>query len=189
MSLKEGIRPKILQLPAGEDPSSFLEKENRETINNYIKINQKDFIEFKCALLQTGDEEEMIKLAKEIISSISLISDTISQSFYIKKASKLLDISQEHLVQALEVQVGLRAKVPLKKKLKKDINTELSREFLQKNHREEMHLVRLLINYGTTKTLLINSSRITLAGFIIMELEKDSREIKTTFTVPVLMTY
>tara|TARA_B100000945_G_scaffold114264_1_gene90658 strand:+ start:6239 stop:8125 length:1887 start_codon:yes stop_codon:yes gene_type:complete len=189
MSLKEGLRPKILQLPTGEDPSSFLQKENIETINNYIKINKQDFIEFKYALLQGGDDEEMIKLAKEIVSSISLISDTISQSFYIKKASKILDISQEHLVQALDFQVGLRAKMPPKKTLKKEVNKEsntvLSREFLQKNHREEMHLARLLINYGTTKTLLINSSNITLAGFIIMELEKDSRDINTTFTVPI----
>ena len=186
--LKAGMNPKILQLPQGEDPSSFLQKENKETVHDYIQKNTINFIDFKYQLIDTEDTAALINTTKSIIHSISLINDSISQSFHIKETAKKLSLNELDLLKELQNQNKAHLQANIKKQKtvlsKDDSVNKLNFELISRKYLEELQLIRLLINYGSTQQIIINDSKITVAEFIVLELEKDSKDINSTFSVP-----
>ncbi|NDV95561.1 DNA primase [Dysgonomonas sp. 521] len=100
--LEEGMKIKVVLLPDGEDPDSFARKQNAESLTNYIKEHEVDFIRFKTQLLLDEAGNDPIKratLITDIVSSISVIPDNIIRSVYIKDCSILLDIDERILIQ------------------------------------------------------------------------------------------
>jgi len=187
--LKAGMNPTILQLPPGEDPSSFLQKEKKENVDAYFQKNTQNFIDFKYALIDKEDTQALIKITKSIMNSIFLVNDPIAQSFYLKEASKKLGLNEPDLLKELENQKIADAKLNFHKdkkiKTKNATPSILNFKLISRKHSEELQLIRLLINYGSTQKIIINNLEITVAEFIVLELEKDSKEINTTFSVPV----
>ena len=186
--LKVGMNPKILQLPQGEDPSSFLQKENKETVYDYFRKNTINFIDFKYQLINKEDTGALIDVTKSIIKSISLINDSISQSFHIKETAKKLNLNELDLLQELHNQNKEHLKTNIKRQkpilTKNDSGNKLNFELISREYLEELQLIRLLINYGSIQQIIINDSKITVAEFIILELEKDSKDINSAFSVP-----
>jgi DNA primase len=186
--LKAGMNPKILQLPQGEDPSSFLQKENKETVHDYIQKNTINFIDFKYQLIDPEDTAALINTTKSIIHSISLINDSISQSFHIKETAKKLSLNELDVLKELQNQnkAHLQANIKKQKQIlrKDDSVNKLNFEIISRKYLEELQLIRLLINYGSTQQIIINDSKITVAEFIVLELEKDSKDINSAFSVP-----
>ncbi|MBF25895.1 MAG: DNA primase [Flavobacteriales bacterium] len=188
-TVNEGMQPKILQLPPGEDPASFLIEGSQNDIDQYIQNHTMNFIDFKCQLSEHNDTETLINTTKSIIATISLMSDSISRSFHIKEASKKLDISENNLLAELDVQLknhtnGLKYK---KNKIEPSIVNDAKYDFekLSKNYIEELQLIRLLIAYGFKHKVTINGRGFSIADFILSELAKDSKDINSTFSIPI----
>lgn len=100
--LEDGMNIKVVLLPDGEDPDSFAKKQNAESLSNYIKQNEVDFIRFKTQLLLKDAGNDPIKraaLISDIVNSISVIPDNIIRTIYIKDCSLLLDIDERVLIQ------------------------------------------------------------------------------------------
>lgn len=100
--LEDGMNIKVVLLPDGEDPDSFARKQNAESLNNYIKENEVDFIRFKTKLLLDEAGNDPIKraaLITDIVNSISVIPDNIIRTVYIKDCSILLEVDERILVQ------------------------------------------------------------------------------------------
>ncbi|MFV0420142.1 MAG: DNA primase [Dysgonomonas sp.] len=100
--LEDGMNIKVVLLPDGEDPDSFARKQNAESLTNYIKENEVDFIRFKTKLLLDEAGNDPIKrasLISDIVNSISVIPDNIIRTVYIKDCSILLDIDERILIQ------------------------------------------------------------------------------------------
>lgn len=100
--LEDGMNIKVVLLPDGEDPDSFARKQNAESFNRFIKENEVDFIRFKTQLLLAEAGSDPIKRANlitDIVSSISVIPDTIIRAVYIKDCSLLLGVDERVLVQ------------------------------------------------------------------------------------------
>lgn len=100
--LEEGMKIKVVLLPDGEDPDSFARKQNAESLTQYIKEHEVDFIRFKTQLLLDEAGNDPIKratLITDIVSSISVIPDNIIRSVYIKDCSILMDIDERMLIQ------------------------------------------------------------------------------------------
>ncbi|MDR1716686.1 MAG: DNA primase [Prevotella sp.] len=100
--LEDGMNIKVILLPDGEDPDSFAKKQNAESLTNYIKANEVDFIRFKTKLLLEEAGNDPIKraaLISDIVNSISIIPDNIIRTVYIKDCSILLDVDERILVQ------------------------------------------------------------------------------------------
>jgi DNA primase (bacterial type) len=92
----------VILLPDGEDPDSFARKQNAESLTNYIKEHEVDFIRFKTQLLLEEAGNDPIKraaLISDIVNSISVIPDNIIRTIYIKDCSILMDIDERILVQ------------------------------------------------------------------------------------------
>ncbi|SBW02442.1 DNA primase [uncultured Dysgonomonas sp.] len=100
--LEDGMNIKVILLPDGEDPDSFAKKQNAESLTNYIKANEVDFMRFKTKLLLEEAGNDPIKraaLISDIVNSISIIPDNIIRTVYIKDCSILLDVDERILVQ------------------------------------------------------------------------------------------
>ncbi len=99
--LEEGMNIKVVLLPDGEDPDSFARKQNAESLQNYIKQHEVDFIRFKTQLLLDEAGEDPIKraaLISDIVNSITIIPDSIIRSVYIRDCSSLLGIDERVLI-------------------------------------------------------------------------------------------
>ncbi len=83
--------------PNGEDPDSYSQDKSYEEIDDYLKNNSKDFIQFKASILAQNSKNDPISKANtinEIINSISIIPDRIKQEIYVKHCSSIMDISE-----------------------------------------------------------------------------------------------
>ena len=99
MLLKFGLKVKVVLLPDGDDPDSYLRKHNADELTQFLNGNEQDFLTFKVNLLKT-DNNDPIKRAEtihEIVNSISVIPDLITRSIYIKDCSKILEIEEDVL--------------------------------------------------------------------------------------------
>ena len=97
--LEEGLNVKICSFPEGDDPDSFVRKNKKEKMLEFINNESKDFVDFKLSINKDfkDDEDKKVSLIKNILKSISLIPDTLKQEIYIKKLSAVLEIDESSL--------------------------------------------------------------------------------------------
>jgi len=106
--IEQDMNVKIVQLPEGEDPDSYLNQVGATAFKEYISSNAKDFIFFKTNLLLQEAASDPIKkanLIKDIVRSIAKIPDTIKRSLYIKECAQRLEMSEQLLFQELNKQL------------------------------------------------------------------------------------
>ena len=184
--LMEGMHPKILQLPKGEDPASFIQVQDKNYVEQYINKNTIDFIEFKQKLIVSDDANQALNKINDIMYSISLITDPISRTFYIRRASKKLNIKEDDLrtsLQNITAKSKKGVRTPPRRLVNKDYNNNLID--VAKNNPEELQLIRLLVNYDSDQKITINNKDINLAEFVILELERDNKDLNINFSTPV----
>ncbi|UUC45787.1 DNA primase [Flavobacterium cerinum] len=102
--LEAGMNVKVCSFPDGEDPDSFAKKTPYEELIQYLDANAKDFIQFKASLLMREANNDPIKkaeLIRDMVTSISKIPDRIKREIYIQECSRIMDISEQVLVDTL----------------------------------------------------------------------------------------
>jgi len=102
--LEEGMNVKVCTFPDGDDPDSFARKNSYEDLVQYIENNAKDFIQFKASLLMNEAKNDPIKkadLIRDMVVSISKIPDRIKREVYIQECSRIMDISEQVLLNTL----------------------------------------------------------------------------------------
>ena len=202
MILKEGLNVKVVLFPDGEDPDSFAKKMSKPEIDDFISTNSKDFIRFKSDLLLDDAKNDPIKkaeLVKDILSTVSVITDEVKRSIYMSECSSRFGIAEKALYNELnkilrnnfkterrgndysrgEVEVFEYKEEP--KAERKYGETDL--EYLEKD------LIRLLVNYGEKEVVFFQESEgeekeevtITVSDYIVHTLEND--EIKFSKSV------
>ncbi len=127
--LEAGMNVKVCSFPDGEDPDSFAKNNSYDVLKNYLDENSKDFIQFKADLLVKEANNDPIKkaeLIRDMVNSISKISDTIKREVYIKECSRIMDISEEVLYNTLA------------QMLKKDIS-EANKKYTEEKKVFEVH--------------------------------------------------
>lgn len=102
--LEEGMNVKVCTFPDGEDPDSFAKKSSYEDLLAYLENNSKDFIQFKASLLMDEVKNDPVKkadLIRDMVVSISKIKDRIQREIYIQETSRIMDISEQVLLNTL----------------------------------------------------------------------------------------
>ena len=102
--LEEGMNVKVCTFPDGEDPDSFAKKHSYEDLVEYLNTNAKDFIQFKASLLMEDAQNDPVKKAgtiRDMVTSISKIPDRIQREIYIQECSRIMDISEQVLLNTL----------------------------------------------------------------------------------------
>lgn len=159
MILEQGMNVKIVLFPDGEDPDSYTRKNRSAVVQEYINDNANNFILFKTNLLLEEAAHDPIKksaLVKEIVTTISLIPDSIPRSIYTKECSALMNIPEQTLLNELNKLLRKKAS----KTLQEDGQTPLPETpiipsekqideiELDEAEYQEKDIIRLLLNFG-----------------------------------------
>ena len=104
MLLSAGMNVRVLSFPDGDDPDSFARKHTATELKEYLEGQRTDFIDFKARMLldeAQGDPILKSRLVRDIVVSISKISDHIKRELYIKQCSRIMDVSEASLFREL----------------------------------------------------------------------------------------
>ena len=100
MILAEEMNVKMLLLPDGEDPDSFARNHSSSELEVFIAENETDFILFKTRLLLADVGNDPVKksnLIGDIVTTISVVPDSIKRSLYVKECADLMSIDEKIL--------------------------------------------------------------------------------------------
>ncbi|MEM9917789.1 MAG: DNA primase [Bacteroidota bacterium] len=101
MVLEQDMNVRIVLLPEGEDPDSYLQRVGTTAFQEYLDKEASDFILFKTNLLLKEAANDPIKksqLIKDIVDSIARIPDPIKRSVYVKQCAHAVGVEEEILV-------------------------------------------------------------------------------------------
>ena len=96
--LKEGMNPRVVFLPDGDDPDSFSQKHTLEEIQDFIEKHEQDGIAFKTDLLlgDAGDDPlKKANLINEIADTVADIPDAIKRQVYVDTVSRKFGIEAD----------------------------------------------------------------------------------------------
>lgn len=99
--LEQDLNVKIVLLPDGEDPDSYLQQVGVEAFKTYITQAAQDFIAFKADLLMKEAGHDPVKkshVIKDIIASVAKIPDPIKRMVYVRECSRITEVSEQVLV-------------------------------------------------------------------------------------------
>ncbi|MEM6380794.1 MAG: DNA primase, partial [Bacteroidota bacterium] len=194
--LEQDMNVKIVLLPDGEDPDSYLKRVGSDEFKQYIEEKAQDFIFFKSEILIKESERDPIKKSnaiKDIVASIAKIPDTLKRSIYIRECAKITELDEQVLVDEVNKQLGIAIK---KRKEQKERNQR--REQQQPNYNndriagapvappsqvpvqptvpkmqgdqfQEQDIIRILLNGG--HTYFDEDKGITIAQFIMSNID------------------
>lgn len=101
MVLGQDMNVKVVLLPNGEDPDSYMQKVGVTAFKQFITDKAKDFILFKTDLLLDETKNDPIKKAqiiKDIVMSVARIPDPIKRSLYIRECAQKVEVEENILV-------------------------------------------------------------------------------------------
>jgi DNA primase len=101
MVLEEGLNLKLLLLPDGEDPDSYVHKVGADSFKTYIKEHSQDFIDFKASrwLAEAGDDP--LKRAEgisDVCSSITKIPDLLKRQTLSQRVAQVFHVSEQSVI-------------------------------------------------------------------------------------------
>jgi DNA primase len=166
MALSQSFNVKLVLLPEGEDPDSFIQKSGAAKFHEYVKEKKQDVISFRLevGLKEVGnDPVAKSKLVNEVAESISKINkaeDFALQDFYIRETSRKLQVEEAGLVNL--VNKFIRDRVDQEKRhasreetipvTEASSSNDLVRDPLELSKGSEEHqeweLIRALIEHG-----------------------------------------
>lgn len=94
--LEANVDVKVINLPEGDDPDSFVRKEGKDAYEKRTR-ESKNFIDFKIGSkkIEEMDVPSKTKLIKAICSSLSKITDELKQDLWIKEVAKNFGVTEK----------------------------------------------------------------------------------------------
>ena len=163
--LEQDMNVKLLLLPEGEDPDSFIKANGSQKFKEYTEENAKDFIIFKIDLLLSeagNDPVKRSKVIKDIVSSISKIADPLKRNEYIKQGARLLELNESMIQKEANKYIEERIKKENQKKRRESFQSEsnwsstepIEREdttrklTVDSDEHQEKDIIRILMTLG-----------------------------------------
>ena len=184
MLLSEGMNIRVVLFPDGDDPDSFARKNPRDFVEDFIKNQAKDFIDFKAEILLKEANNDPIKKAeaiRDIVKSIGFVSNALKQEVYLKQVSTQFGLSEQSLFNELGVQKQVvQQQKPAEKREANVVKLEKVQEFTETINPLlvlEEKLVELMLKFGQfklfRKTTDNENYETTVIEEIINHLEED----------------
>ena len=181
MILEEGLNVKICSFPDGEDPDSFVKKNKKDFMLDYVEKESKDFIDFKLDINSDfhNDEDKKVALIKNILKSISLIPDSLKQEIYIKKLSSILEIDEASLFRSF---ANIENSKSYKKSSRKFYRKKIVKVQSSKNentssyiYQLERQIISILLKYGAEEILFEDTRLSKDENGKVLETKKEIR--------------
>lgn len=100
LALEESLNVKLVLIPDGEDPDSYVRKVGAARFNQFVQENKKDFILFQLDVLlkdagnDASKKAEVVNLVAETVSKVDKTEDFTKQQDYIRLCSQSLKIDE-----------------------------------------------------------------------------------------------
>jgi len=101
MALEEDLYVRVVLLPDGEDPDSYIQKAGKENFLQYVQQNAQDIIQLETSLLleQAGnDPTRRAAVIGQIAYSISRIHNPLRRDEYVRNVRELLKVDEGKLL-------------------------------------------------------------------------------------------
>ncbi len=157
--LEQGMNVKICTFPEGEDPDSFAKQNTLEELKDYLKSNAKDFIAYKASLLMEEAKNDPVakaNLIRDMVTSISKVTDNIQKEIYVRECSRIMDISEDVLFSTL-AQMGKKAQSDANKTYNKKqkafevVKSIAPPKKVDIQYELEQKIIEILLLYGSRK--------------------------------------
>ncbi|NOX18219.1 MAG: DNA primase [Chlorobi bacterium] len=95
--LKEDFEVRIVALPEGEDPDSFINQYGKKDFDELVK-QADNFLEYQMRIYQQEGKldspESQAEVVRELVKSVALIEDELKRNLMIKSISKKFDLRE-----------------------------------------------------------------------------------------------
>lgn len=154
--LEQGVNVKVCTFPKGEDPDSFAKQKTSKELKDYLNENTKDFISYKASLLMEQTANDPIAkadLIRNMVISISKISDQIKQELYVRECARIMDIS-EHVLFSTLAQILKKTEVEANKNYHKEkktfevVKANSKTKKINIQYEMEQKIIEILLLYG-----------------------------------------
>ena len=102
--LPEGVMPRIAVLPKGSDPDDYLRNSGIDNFNKIIE-NTKNIFDYKLQLLfkkyNASSSEDKVRITEEFLPTLSLVSNSVLSSIYVKKLAEALNVGEVNILSEL----------------------------------------------------------------------------------------
>lgn len=161
MMAEEDVNVRVVMLPDGDDPDSFLHKKGSTAFREFVSSGKKHFLAFKMSYLLAEAGADPLKKAeaiKSIVGTLAKIPDPIKRSVMIRECSTALDVGEQVLI----TEVNKIKRSQFKKEtgapdfeadrlhqqhaIPEDHSQQ--QEHAEKDFYQEMGILRLLLEYG-----------------------------------------
>ncbi|MEO5648093.1 MAG: DNA primase [Chitinophagaceae bacterium] len=169
LALEESLNVRLVLIPDGEDPDSYLNKIGPTAFIDFISKNKKDFILFQLeiALQDAGDDSirksQVVSQVAETISKINKAEDFTKQQDYIRKSASLLKIDEAGLTVLVNKYIREKYQKDDRQQVARDSQqpvdslstgdtTAPDQDVLDLLNRDELNeraIVRALLDFGT----------------------------------------
>jgi DNA primase len=103
--IEEGMNARVVSLPEGLDPDSFVRKNGISKLKEKIAQAQ-DLFDYKLSVLKshysTQDIDAKAKIAEDMLSTINKFKNAVVKSEYIKRLAEELHLEEDALLQELK---------------------------------------------------------------------------------------
>ncbi|MFN0158068.1 MAG: DNA primase [Bacteroidota bacterium] len=107
--IEQGLDVKVAELPAGDDPDSFVKKNGGEAFSKLLD-GAVSFLDFKVKTFQAqgllSTPEAQANSVRSIVETIAKMKDELKRNFYIKSVAEKYDIRENVLFRELEKMLG-----------------------------------------------------------------------------------
>ena len=184
LALEERLQVKLVLIPDGEDPDSYVNKVGADEFKLFIQKNKKDFILFQLeiALKDAGTDSSkksvVVNQVAETISKINRAEDFTRRQDYIKQVSEILKIDEggfNTLVnKILRDKINKEenknyASTPSSNTSEIKEEADLSELLFNKDEQNERAMIRSLLEFGNNNW----DEKITVAEHLLFEIEEN----------------
>jgi DNA primase len=192
LMLEEEMDLKVVILPNGDDPDSYLKKVGVASFKEYLQKNARDLVDLKISLFEDEARKDPLKKAQaasEILQSLARIANPTLRQLYLKATATRLDVDENSLYLSIGELMGKESKRQLRQVQQRSdlrVNKSLQepqeepyQEETQAKTRsfvplqdpvviQEQEIIRLLLHYASFP---IYENQVTLGQYLIEELE------------------
>lgn len=179
MVLEEDMNVRIVLLPDGEDPDSFVQQNGTTPFREYVKANATNVVVFKANQLLAEIGNDPIKKAtaiREIVGTLAKIPDTIKRQLLIHECGSVLNVDERILITEInkikrgqfgkESHQALAAVTREELKQLQEIHDTQKLIIEDRDEPQERDLIRILLEFGQMPF----SEELTVAQHIINEI-------------------
>lgn len=202
LALEEGMAVKLVLIPDGDDPDSYVNKVGAAAFREFVNKNKKDVILFQLevALQEAGTDSSqkaaVVNRIAESISKINKAEDFTKQQDYIKECAAILKIEEaglHHLVNKFirdriaqqEKKLSFEEAKQFEENAKQSAAAgfdDATFSLLFKDDLQEKEVARVLLEYGFQPWV----NGISVADYLFEEIDEsllENENVKTLFQV------